>query len=238
MSNENTEETEEIVPELDPIEAKMLKLQFYWELLGADLFSTDDPLALEIEDEVRVFLRGRVEEVMGGGKTRGRKKQQVTPPVSLPVRVAAPRPARPISRARKNVSSPRAGRVGPSAVAGEIPKTATDTGIEIIHEVPTTEGGLIVKKYRKLVDNESGREYYLSFNENGESDGNKYTLIDGQNGNRIFRVISEQTLVGGATSKVLSATAINQQSMTHATTTLESVKRNQMLGGALAHFLK
>jgi hypothetical protein len=76
--------------ELDETERKMLKLQYYWELLGIQLFETDDPIAIEIEEEVRAYIKARVNEMMGGGAPKKRGRKPAVPPAPAPVAPTAP----------------------------------------------------------------------------------------------------------------------------------------------------
>lgn len=218
--------TEPVTPtverEMDEIELRMAKAQFYWELLGRQLLDTDDPLALEVEEEIRTFLKSKLAEIMGAPapKKRGRKPQ-VAPAVARPVAMS-----RPIRKPAPRLTSV------PSAAA--TPKSAEGDVVSII-EAP--DGSKKEKIYRRAVDPDSQKVYYRGYDKvtvDGVTelvgDGNKYELAVNVNGGQYFRVLSQQALLPGVKHSTPSTPAqISAASEEHARVTLAAARRNPLL---------
>ncbi len=191
--------------EVDELTLRMTKAQYYWSLANARLLEEDDYIAAEVEAEVQGFVRERLAELMGSTapKKRGRPAKLPEP---LPQRkVASVRPA-PVKRR-------------PAAQAA--PATARDAGVELTREITAPDGEKRTKVFKKFVDNESGREYYLGFDiADGKrvGDGLKYELATNAAGGTYFRTINQQTILTEAPKigKAQYEAIVQQQAHQHA----------------------
>lgn len=211
----------------DELELKMAKMQYYWDVVGNPIFpDTDDEIAIEVENEIHAFVRGKLEELMG--RKKGRKQQAV-----VSNRTRRPSVERtPVVIRRAGVKT-RTNRAPGSAVkTPDVPKGASSTGEAITQSIIDPNGFEMKRIYRQMLDRNSGRKYYLCYtlDSNGTEvgDGNKYELTVNANGGQYFRVISEQTLPEGITSvKPMTLAAISQASEQHAHATLSAIRNNK-----------
>lgn len=237
----------------DELERKMLKMQYYWDIIGNPIFpDTDDEIALEVELEVQAFVRGKLAEVMGSGqKKRGRKPAPMTVFENkgrrATTRANEGRGGGLREAARPSVrQSLMASRAGPQTSVTAVPKGSEATGVEIIQEVTDPNGFKMQRTYRQVLDKASGRSYYLCYvkgsMDNAEyGDGNKYELGNNANGGQYFRVISEQTLPDGVASvKPMTLEAITAASEAHANATMNAIRnsKNNLLSAAIQTALK
>lgn len=224
---------EEASEPMDELTRKMLKSQYYWELMQQTFFDEPDEVSEEVEAEIQGFLRSRVHELMGvsGPKKRGRKPA-VQPVSSAPAPRLAPRPKL-VPRKKAKVTK------------SEMPSTPTQssyTGQDVVQEFTSPEGEKKIRVFKKLLDKETGREYYLGYDKTESglvADGNKYYMATNAAGTKYFRVMSQQTLPLNVQNAIpMSPAAIEVQSQIHARQTLASVKKNSLLDAALGLALK
>lgn len=216
------------VSEDDELEIKMAKMQYYWDVVGNPIFpDTDDELAIEVENEIYAFVRGKLEELMGA-KKRGRKSVAV--PKQPPKRVQA-------STVRTR-HTPRGVRQVGQQVAqrpiSPVPQGANMTGEDIIQVIVDPNGFERQRIYRQMLDKATDRRYYLCYAKDSDGlevgDGNKYELTTNSSGGQYFRVVSEQTLPQGSSStQPMTLAAISQASEQHANATLAAIRRSNPL---------
>ena len=221
MSEETTAPVEVDV-EYDEIEMKMAKAQYYWELMGTQLLaeSESDPAANEVESEVYAFIKARLATLMGTGTKKVGRKPAPTPALNL-----KPKPR--VKQKRTLLGTVQ----NPAKPVSEnlLPQGSTETDEYITVETVLADGASTSKAYRKMVDNESGKTYYLGYDSrNGTlvADGNKYKLDVDVTGNNIFRVISQQSLPPGILGVGSTKAGIEAASNAHATQTIQLIKQN------------
>lgn len=206
---------------MDELEVRMAKAQYYWDLMRAELFSDPDEIALEVEAEIRSFVKTRLAELMGTvTKKRGRKPAQT----------------KVIPRARPKVA-PRVATAAPRTAAPQTPER--DEEEDVVQEIVAPDGSKRVKIYRKMVDAESGRVYYMGYDRIGNkatSDGNRYELGVNSQGGQFFRVFSQQFIPPDQKMvKPMTAADISAASQRHAAETMEAIRKgNSVLAAAVA----
>lgn len=217
--------------EMDEIELKMAKAQYYWELMGSELLDTSDPLAEEVQNEVYQFLRQKLSELMGSGGTKRRKKT-----------VAPEKPLwRPSEAVKRTVRHPAAKKWSrPARVTEAVPTGSTETGEEIVQSVTAPDGSLFEKVYRKFVDNDSQKVYYRAYVKDvtGKlvSDGNKYELALNSSGGQYFRVWSQQTLPSSKAS-FQTKQQLEAESNAHAAASLAALRTSLDDSGGIGKLL-
>jgi hypothetical protein len=205
----------------------MMQAQYYWDIMRMSLFDNPDEVALQVEDEVRQFAKTRLAALIGTQATAPKKRgrpAKAAPAIRTPQ--VAPRTApRVVSRPR---NAPVAAPLG-----------SKELSEEIAQEIVASDGQKKKKIYKKFVDTESGREYYLGYDvhDNNErvGDGNKYERALGATGGTYFRVISQQALPNGVKINIpLNSQQIEAQSYAHSRATLDSIKKhNSLMDAAL-----
>ena len=232
------------------MEAKMAKMMYYRDVMNNVIFpDTDDPLAIEVEQEIQSFCQVRLREIMySGNKKRGRKPAPVTV-FENKGRRATTRASEGRGGGLRDAARPSvrgavtAPKVEPVAVA---PTGTEMTGVEVIQEVTDPNGFKMQRTYRQVLDKASGRNYYLCYVKGSADtaeagDGNKYELSANANGGQYFRVISEQTLPQGVASvKPMTLADITAASEAHANATMSAIRnsKNNLLAAAISTALK
>lgn len=217
MSFYSSEEEED---EPDELTIRMTKAQYYWSLVNSRLLEEDDDIAAEVEQEIQDFVRGRLAELVGGTaspKKRGRPAKKVA---AIPA--ITPRP-----KVRTQKTNTRLTKTQESgAIVG-----ATPTGHQIIREIETQDGEKIKKIYKKMLDKESGKEYYVCYDlRNGVEvgDGLKYEMATNANGSTYFRTINQQTVINTQPkmSREQFEAQIQAQAQAHSAATLGAIGRS------------
>lgn len=183
------EESEEI----DELSARLLKSQHYWAVVNSDSIGDMDPnspLADEVMQEVRDFARERLMQLMGAAPTKKRGRPSKVKPMPK-------QPVKPVKFATKLPAIPRSKTA--TQKASVTPATASDTGQEILRIIECEDGTKLTKAYRKLIDKESGKEYYMGYDVdrsgNRVPDGQRYKLETNAAGAQFFRVFNQQTVL-------------------------------------------
>lgn len=242
-----------VFDEADEMEAKMAKMMYYRDVMNNVIFpDTDDPLAIEVEQEIQSFCQVRLREIMySGTKKRGRKPAPVTVFENKGRRATTRASegrggglrdaARPLVRGGTNNQA--LAKAEPVAIA---PTGTEMTGVEVVQEVTDPNGFKMQRTYRQVLDKASGRNYYLCYVKGSADtteagDGNKYELTANANGGQFFRVVSEQTLPQGMASvKPMTLQDITAASEAHANATMSAIRnsKNNLLAAAISTALK
>lgn len=222
MSFYDSEEEED---EPDELTVRMTKAQYYWALVNARLLEEEDDLAAEVEQEIQDFVRLRLSELVGASapKKRGRPAKAAPKLTSRPPPVRA----RPLVKSLGAVSRP------PKSNAQESGATsgATFTGHELVREIETQDGQKIKKIYKKMVDKESGKEYYVCYDlRDGVQvgDGLKYEMTTNSSGGTYFRTINQQTVLTtpAKISKEQFEAQFQAQAQAHSAATLGAIGKS------------
>lgn len=207
----------ELAQEMDEIEQKMAKAQYYWELMGAELLDPSDPLAVDVQNEVHQFLRQKLAELMGTPKKRKKLDNQLWRPTEAVKRTLKRPAAKKWAGPAKPLPPPEAPTPG-----------STSTGEEIVQSVVAPDGSTFERVYRKFVDTESGKEYYMAYAKDVTgtlvSDGNKYELAMNASGGRYFRVWSQQTLPASVKGVAQTKAQLESESSAHAAASMAAMK--------------
>lgn len=231
------EEEEEAEEEVNEIDLRMAKAQYYWEIMGLDPFEDPDMASDEVWAEVQNFCRERLAELMGMKKLPKKGKKRGAVP-ALPVLKTT------LRKPFKNLTKLRAkDRDASKKASTPTPTTATSTEDSVEIETPLVGGGVKRKLYRRFIDKESTKEYWLGYDWSGSQwtgDGNKYFKSVNQAGTEYFRVLSQQTLPPGVTINVpLTSAQIEAQSYAHASQTMRALKKsNPLIANAVELSLK
>lgn len=222
--------------EPDELTIRMSKAHYYWTIVNSRLLEEDDRFAQEVEQEMQDFARERLAALMGATapKKRGRpSKTQAKAPVSLPrtfvPRVSAQVAAKPLLKS----STPK---------TGDVPATAKDTGEEVLREIEMADGSKMTKVYKKVVDKDSGKVYYMGYDVGPggrTSDGQKYTLEQNAAGGQFFRVFNQQTILKDQprVGKEQYEAQIQAESERHAAATLGAIKSGAFNYGGMGNLI-
>jgi hypothetical protein len=215
--------------EIDEVELRMAKAQYYWELMGLDPFEDADVAADEVWAEVQDFMRGRMAELMGMKKPKKSKIAKKAVLKRIPIK-------RKLGRPELTKPSPVRAQQSTAGTPAPADSTSTDDTVEL--ETPLVGGGVKRKLYRKFFHVEAQREYWLGYDWSStgwQGDGNRYIKAVNENGTEYFRVLSQQTLPPGVKVNMpLTSAQIEAQSYAHSASTLRALKKfNPLIANAI-----
>lgn len=226
MSFYDSEEEED---EPDELTVRMTKAQYYWALVNARLLEEEDDLAAEVEQEIQDFVRLRLSELVGASAPKKRGRPAKAAPKSTPKLTSRPPPvrARPLVKSLGAVSRPAKSNAQESGATSG----ATFTGHELVREIETQDGQKIKKIYKKMVDKESGKEYYVCYDlRDGVQvgDGLKYEMTTNTSGGTYFRTINQQTVLTtpAKISKEQFEAQFQAQAQAHSAATLGAIGKS------------